>query len=433
MHKVTQSSKNATPFGGLNFIYEAFSSMNLPQFIDKQIGYRNYRAKYHYSDILLSLFGNCMCNGGFVSDLENFKDRYTDQEFNYIPSPDTVEYACQELKIENQVTAVESKGKIIEHQINNNDKLNKSLVNLCVFTGELKSGKQGYVLDYDNVVVENEKQDAKKSYKTTYGYHPGFAFIGKLPVHIENRNGNTPAKYGQETVLKNCFTNLENKGISIEHYRGDSASYQKAVINLLENRCCFYIRNSNSLSFSVACSGADVVWEKAEINYQIKEIASVQYTPFGGKTPYRVVVTRTLREDRQTDVFTGNAYTYYGIITNNLIMSNKEIILFYNQRGNDSEIGNKNLLNDFNLSRLPFPDMDTNTVYMLLMAMCNVLFEFTKRLLVHNKVEGVSLKDRVKRVCYLYVSVCASYIAHARQRTLKIFSTQKYQSLDLLV
>lgn len=433
MHKVTQSSKNITPFGGLNFIYEAFSSMRIQQHIDKQIGSRNYRAKYKYSDILLSLFGNCLCNGEFISDLEYLKLKFKDQEFNFIPSPDTVEYACQELKVKNEVTTTQTKAKVIEHQINSNDMLNKALVNLSVFTKQLQSGKQGYVLDYDNVVVENEKQDAKKSYKMTYGYHPGFAFIGKLPVHIENRNGNTPAKYGQETILEKCFKNLDDNQINIEHYRGDSASYQKGVVRFLENRCYFYIRNSNSLSFSVACSQADVVWEKAEINYQMKEIASIQYTPFGGTKPYRVVVTRTLRKDAQTDVFTGNAYTYYGIITNNLTMSNKELILFYNQRGNDSEIGNKNLLNDFNLGRLPFPDMDTNTVYMLLMAMCNVLFEFTKRLLVYNKVDGISLKDRVKRVCFLYVSVCASYVTHAKKSLLKIFSTQKYQSLELLV
>ena len=194
MHKVTKSLKNITPFGGLNFIYEAISKSNIPQFIDNQIGSRNYRATYTYSDVLLSLFGNCMCNGECVSDLENFKNKYNDQYFNYIPSPDTIEYVCQELKVKNTIELTENNFKVIEHEINNNDKLNKALVNLCVHTSLLKQGKQGYVMDYDNVVVETEKQDTKKSYKMTYGYHPGFAFIGKLPVHIENRNGNTPAR-----------------------------------------------------------------------------------------------------------------------------------------------------------------------------------------------------------------------------------------------
>jgi Transposase DDE domain group 1 len=433
MSKVKQSSREITPFGGLNFIYEALSSLKIDQCIDNQIGFRNYRAEYSYSDIVFSLLGNSMCNGEFVSDLEYLKKKYKNQYFNSIPSPDTVEYACQELKVPNKVVRVESKGKTIEHQINSNTKLNKALVNLCVYTKQLQSGKQSYTLDYDNVVVENEKQDAKKSYKMVDGYHPGFAFIGKLPVHIVNRNGNTPAKYDQDVVLKECLTNLDSNKIEIKNFRGDSASYQKKVIELLEDRCCFYIRNVSSESFRTACSQAETDWKRVEINYQIIEVGSVKFKPFGGTKEYRVVVTRTPNKDGQIDLFTGNAYSYYGIITNDLVVSDKDVILFYNQRGNDSENGNKNLLNDFNLSRLPFPDMDTNTVYMLLMAVCNVLFELAKKILVHNKVEGISMSDRVKRVCYRYISVCTTYVKHAGQRVLKIFSAQKYSTLELIV
>ena len=45
--------------------------------------------------------------------------------------------------------------------------LKKQLVNrTCCKTGQLKK-VQGYTLDFDNVVLENNKQDAKKSYKNT--------------------------------------------------------------------------------------------------------------------------------------------------------------------------------------------------------------------------------------------------------------------------
>jgi len=430
MRKVTQSQRNITPYGGLNFIYDAFSRTNIAQYIDNQLGCRNYRAKYSYSDLVLSLFGNCISNGEYIADLELLKEQYWEQLFDAIPSADTVEYCCQELKVKNKVIVTDSD---VEHQINYNKKLNTSLVNLCVYTNQLKSGKQGYVLDYDNVVVETQKQDARKSYKMTYGYHPGIAFIGNLPVHIENRNGNTPARYGQKELLENCFNNLDSNNISIEHYRGDSASYQQEVIELLKkNDCKFYIRNMSSQSFISACSKVNT-WEKAEINYQEQEIASVEYQPFGGDKTYRVVVTRSLRADRQTDIISGKAYNYYGIITNNSQMTNKELILFYNQRGNDSENGNKNILNDFNLKRLPFMDMDTNTVYMGLMAICSVLFEFTKQLLVFNNTEGITLKDRVKKVCYRYITVCATFVKHARENILKVFSSRKYRYLELII
>ena len=57
------------------------------------------------------------------------------------------------------------------------------------------------------------------------------------------------------------------------------------------------------------------------------------------KKAYRIVVTRTLRKDAQADLFSGEAYNYYGIITNNEFFTNKEVIEFYNDRG-DAENSN---------------------------------------------------------------------------------------------
>jgi hypothetical protein len=83
------------------------------------------------------------------------------------------------------------------------------------------------------VAVETEKQDARKNYKKTNGYHPNFAFIGRLPVHIENHNGNTPAKYKQSETLERCFNNLDANGVKTGHFRADSASYQQSVVELV--------------------------------------------------------------------------------------------------------------------------------------------------------------------------------------------------------
>jgi len=38
-------------------------------------------------------------------------------------------------------------------------------------TSQLETGKK-YDLDYDNVVLPNEKYDSKKTYKKTNGYQP---------------------------------------------------------------------------------------------------------------------------------------------------------------------------------------------------------------------------------------------------------------------
>jgi hypothetical protein len=426
MRKIKQSSKNITPFGGLNFIYNAIKQSQSDSFIDEKLGYRNFRAHYSYSDIVLSLLGNSLCNGEYISDLEHLKNKFSHQFFTKIPSPDTVEYACQELKTQ---TKEEKSIEGVVHQFNYDNDKNKALIGLCLRTGQLDSTKK-YTLDFDNVVLENEKQDAKKSYKNTKAYHPNFAFIGRLPVHIENHNGNTPAKYKQLETLERCFKNLKDNNIEIEHFRGDSASYQKEVIEFIgENAQYFYIRNMSSQNFTSRC-GKIKDWKTIFINNEKKEVATIIYTPFKGKLSYRVVVTRTLRKDKQIDLISETPYNYYGIMTNNLIFSNQQIIEFYNQRG-DAENSNKFLISDFNLKRMPFMDFDTNTVFMYLMAMCNILFEWAKIILVKNKTPNINLKMRVKAVCFRYITVATTFVNHAKEKVLQVFSDQEYKILKI--
>jgi hypothetical protein len=429
MFKVTQSSKNITPFGGLNFIYDAIQRKGLIQFIDKELGSRHVLAHYSYSDILLSLFGNSLCQGEYLSDLQTLKSKFNEQVFGKIPSPDTVEYACQELKTKTIKVASEDDSKII-HQINYNNALNKSLVSLAIETRQLKTDNKTYTLDFDNVVVATEKQDAKMSYKGVKGYHPNIAFVGRIPVHIENHNGNTPARYEQAETLKRCFKNLEEQYINIEHFRADSASYQKEVINLVSKKATyFYVRITDFADIRQHCATIKK-WETIEINHEEKEVGTTSYCPFGETNSYRIVVTRTKKKTAQIDFESNSAYDYYGIMTNNTALNNKEIIEFYNQRG-DAENSNRFLLNDFNLHHLPFPDMCTNTVFMYLMAMCATMFEWTKIILVNNQTEKITLTMRVKALCFNYITVATQFVKHARKTVLHVFSQIEYSILKI--
>ena len=427
MDKVTKSNKNITPFGGLNFIYDAVRRAGIDKFLDQQIGYRSNSAEYSHSDVGLSLLGNTLTQGTFVADLEVLKAKYSKQVFHKIPSPDTVEYVCQKLK---QPNIVKTTPNGIVHELNYCNKFNSNLIGLAVKTKQLNSGELGYILDFDNVVMENEKQDAKLSYKKTKGYHPNIAFIGRIPVHIENHNGNTPARFEQNQTLERCFDNLENHNIQVEHFRADSASYQKEVIETVEKRAkYFYIRMMDFEDIRQHCSKIKS-WKTIRINNVKKEVATTFYQPGKWDKPYRIVVTRHKRKDGQIDLLSGCSYNYQGIITNNELMSEENVIEFYNARG-DSENSNMYLLNDFNLHHLPFPDMDTNTVYMYFMAMCATLFEWVKTVLVKNKTKAITLSMRTKAICFHYITVASTFIKHARKKILKVFSAENYAILQV--
>ena len=171
-------------------------------------------------------------------------------------------------------------------------------------------------------------------------------------------------------------------------------------------------------------------WEKVEINYETKEVASTLYRPFGGDKEYRIVVTPTLKKDLQIDLLSGTACNYYGIMTSNESFTNKEVIEFYNARGN-AENSNRFLLDDFNFHHLPFPDMDTNTACMYLMAMSSILFDWIKFILVQNKTQNITAIMQVKAICFHYITVASVFINHARQKVLQVFSSQDYQILKI--
>jgi hypothetical protein len=417
MDKVIHSDKNITAFGGLNFIYKAIKDRGLDKYLDDRLGVRGKCARYSHSDIVLSLLGNCLAQGSFVSDIEILRREYEGQFFDKIPSADTVEYVCRRLK---KATIQDTRNKKVTHFVNYCNDMNQSLVGLAVKSGLLKIGGEGYTLDFDNVIIEHDKQDAMRTYKNTRGYHPNLAFIGRIPVHIENHNGNTPAQYGQCETLKRCFDNFKEAGVRISAFRADAASYQKELIPLVEAYADnFYIRLNGCDKLNKQC-GQVKEWNKVLINNICKEVASIEYTPFGQDKVRRAVMERTPRKDKQIDMVSETAYDYYGILTSDRVKNDQEVIVFYNQRG-DAENSNRYMLNDFNLHHLPFSDMSTNTVFIYMMAMCATLFEWIKNVLVTNKVKAINATMRIKAVCFHYITTAATYITHARKKVLKIF------------
>jgi len=427
MTKIISKSSNITPYGGLFFIDDVLAKNSVVKdLITSYLGERSIFAQYSYYDICKSLFYNNLTQGEFLADLETLKNRLPKSLSQFVPSPDTVEYASQDLKVENLVIPITES---TSHQINENTKFNQLLPSLCVALGLIAQNTEGLTLDFDHVINENEKWDSKKTYKHINGYNPCFANIGECTVYFENKNGNSPAKFRQKECFTNCFKGLKNNSINVSYVRADSASYQKEVIDEIEeNQAIFYIRNVSSQSFRDVCM-AHQTWKTITYNHEEIEVASIEYTPFNGNKSYRVVTTRKQVIKDSLELFDEQKYQYYGIITNDQIKTNKEVIQFYNQRGNVSENYNKNLLNDFNIKHLPHMDLDTNTVYIGFMVVSGLLFEWLKKVTIKNKVKGVEIIHRVKRFFYKYVSVCAKIIKHARQQTIVIFNETGYKFL----
>jgi|GEM_PF-6287550 len=98
MDKITHKKSNITPYGGLFFIDQILNKNLIKDLITKHLGQRSKLARYSYFDICKSLLYNNLTQGEFLADIETLKDRLPKKFGQFVPSPDTVEYASQELR-----------------------------------------------------------------------------------------------------------------------------------------------------------------------------------------------------------------------------------------------------------------------------------------------------------------------------------------------
>jgi hypothetical protein len=342
-------------------------------------------------------------------------------------SADTVLRGIKELSTETDEIQSESK---VFHQFNTNKKLNGLMAKSLLLTGQLRRGNQDYTFDYDNQVIATEKYDSQRTYKKSDGYQPGIGSIGKLVVYIEGRNGNSQAKYQQAETLGRAFAELEENKIKVARFRADSASYQKDVVGLVEAKANrFYIRAQRCASMEQQVSQLPKeAWEKGRLGVQEMEVAELKgYRPFGGEKPYRLVVSRIKRRDCQTGLFTGDGFTYRGILTNDTEMENLEIVAFYNERGS-SERTFDVMNNDFGWSNLPCSFLNENTAYMIMTA---IHANFYQHIITtfSAKIDWLEGNFRLKKFIFRFISVAGKWIKSGRQHILKLYTEKDYQPL----
>jgi predicted 3-demethylubiquinone-9 3-methyltransferase (glyoxalase superfamily) len=376
--KVQQSLQLINPFGGIQFVLKQIKDAGIDKYINEQLGSRGEAKTYSIADGLLSIHYSHLCGGSCIEDINTLGEHIGFHPDLSLTSADTALRIMTELKTEDIIV---QNGEVT-HQFNSHNKLNGFLQKLAVKTGSVIPTAKN-TLDFDNVILENEKSDAATTYKMTTGYQPGLAAIGRQIVFIEGRGGNTPAAYKMDETLKQCFKGLKENGIHIEHFRSDSAAYQQSVVEQAENNATyFYIRIDDSQSLRDAIKDIpQTEWKPAIINNKKVEIADTPFFAFNGKKAYRAVVQRRKRKDQQFDIFSQSPYSYYAIMTNNETpeATNLYVTEFYNQRG-DSERNFDILNNDFNCNRLPFSYLNANVVYLFAAAISFTLFEWVKQI-----------------------------------------------------
>lgn len=404
-----------TPFGGLHLIHEQVIAKKVPQFINNHLGNRRHNAEYSYSDLILNLCYTIFCGGDCAEDINYVKDTFRHLKKMQTASPDTLLAMQKELSTEAEEITSES-GTV--NKININDRLNDLLVKTALYLGVLKVGERDYCLDFDHQFIPTEKYDSVHSYKKERGYFPGVASIDNMPVYIENRNGNCQVKFNQMNTIKRVFGVLENNGIKPARCRMDCGSYLKNVCDYLEEKGIkFFIRAEQSEQLLFEASTSDE-WKKETIGINTYEVCSIEH--LFGKHTHRMVAYRCPNKTGQKDIITDDANNYLFIITNDRKESEKSVIEFYNDRGNSERLFDIQN-NDFNWKRLPFSFLEQNTVYLILMAICNVLYQWLIRIF-SKSCDFLEPHYRLKKFTFRLICIAGKVIRTGRRQIVKLFT-----------
>lgn len=418
-----QKGSGITPFGGINFVLEEFERLGIGQILQEELASLGPQSRYNWKDLIYSFWSMVLCGGDCAEDIGgNFRKYLCKIPWMKIPSPDRVLARFKQLSEDKEYLT--SRKGIMEHEFSPHHKLFN--INLMLLEKIADLQNSAGILDYDNTIIFNDKADSKVTYKQIKGYHPGVGILDGNVVFIENRNGNCQANIKQDRLLEMMFSGLSQRHIPIKAFRADRASYQLEVIEIVDRYVDrFYIRAKMSEPLAVAINS---ITNWVDIgNGQMQ--GDTPFTPFvrtsrrlKRKDPpktYRLVVTKELRNDKQINMFTGEACAYASILTSDYQMTNEEILWFYNQRGAIEKEFDV-LKNDFNWNKMPFSKLEQNTVFLYLSAMCRNLYRYIINVF-SARYSGLKSTDRLKKFIFRFIIIPAKWIRHSRQDILKIY------------
>lgn len=428
MTKVAIKNENITSFGGIYHVMDVFSRLGLEKLTESVLGTRGTSGKaFSYGSIFASLFYSILCGGDCLEDVNSLVGQFNRRPGTLLPGADTVGRGLKELSEKDIEYKCEESGQ--SYRFNAAEKLNTLLLRMIRQMGLIKPGSH-VDLDFDHQFVPCHKYDAKYSYKQDCGYFPGWATVGGLFVGGENRDGNTNVKFNQAETLRRIMDRLKNVlGVVIERFRADCGSFSREIVRTVEERSnLFYIRASNCGSRYEEFRSLEG-WKEVEIGFEKCALASTNMEGFVEGKTYRLVVQRTAMKDKdgrvQEDMF-GTKYTYRCILTNDWTSTEKDIVEFYNARG-ESEKNFDIQNNDFGWAHLPFSFLRENTVFMLVTAMLKNFYLYLIRG-ISEKVKPLRKTSRLKAFILHFISVPAKWIRTGRRNVLNLYTYRTYYS-----
>ncbi len=275
--------------------------------------------------------------------------------------------------------------------------------------------KSSFTLDIDASQIVAEKQDAFITYKGEKGYMPmvGHLAENSLVIGDDFREGNVAPGARNLEFIQYCCDQMP-KGKKISFLRADSATYQADVFNFcVENQMKFAIGGRlDSATTSAINQIDDDHWEA----YGDRQIAETVHSMEKTDKAFRLIVIKrpvqkTIIPDDQ--VTESSRYT---VIATNKTESIKEVIKWYNKRGDTSENRIKDLKIGFGMERMPCGTFEGNSMFFRIGVLAYNLFILFKLLALPSSMK----RHQVQTIRWRLYQTAGKIVKHAGALYLKV-------------
>ena len=405
--KIETTKERLTAHGGLALMGEFNHGIGLRELTDQYLPAPGSNRGFNPSVMVDSLVLMLQGGGRSLEDLRELKNeeglmKLIDRE--EIPEPDTAGDWLR--KMGDPRTG--QRGLTGLDQVR--DKINERILK--------RDGMKEYTLDADATEIIGEKADALFTYHGNKGYMPmlGYLYETAVCIYDEFREGNVAPASGQKGFYLECKRRMP-VGKRIRYYRADSASYQAALFNQLEEDGVSYaitVDQDKAVKPLIA-SIAPQEW-KEPVKGCGYELAETVHCMEKTKKAFRLVIKREVR--RQGEFFEKAEPFFYHAVATNWSEKEKntaEVLSWHNQRG-QAENFNKELKNGMGMDRMPCGQSYANAVFFRIGVIAYNLFIGFKRLACPESW----MKQTIATFRWKMVQVAGRIVKHAGEVVLKL-------------
>ena len=408
--KIEKTEKEITPYSGLLLFIEAYQAFGVEAAIKEVFPEPGSAKGFEANTYIISMLLVFLGGGKFIEDIRKVKlDRALRRlgKIETVPSGDAV-------------------GDWLRRDSLLKIKLVNKVQKKLIYRIMKKIERTEFTLDIDATGIEANKHSAKTTYKGYSGYMPMLGFLAEVDLCVgqEFREGNeTPSSKNLE-FIQQCERMIP-AGKRITRFRSDSAAYQSAIFNDLEERGIRYtitgVKNSAMLKTIAAIS--EDKWQSFKNRDGIqtgREIAEAVHTMEATEKSFRIIVQRweMNNEHEQLSLFEAKSGYYYHVVCTNYEREKKtssEVVYWHNQRAN-SENYNKEIKGGFNLDYLPCDNFEANGVWFGVGLLAYNLFIGIKQVLMPQDW----VKKTIATVRWQFIQIAGKIVKGQNQLKLKL-------------